>query len=181
MSSLFLHDVETAIREIVYGDDETARGYVDEQCETFEDLWALHRARASHAQAGWKLKEAVEAAMIRDLGDEAIRIDDMIVRVVKEPPARRIKDPAGLAQYLELSAGALLVFRTTDLKMQGLNAWAIEQGDDPDEIESRFFEFVGEEGPPELRINRMEYAPYWALGLKNGERMRAPERKRVAP
>lgn len=119
--------------------------------------------------------------MIRDLQGQAIHAgmgpDAFIVYAQAEPPTRRIRDPKELAKYLELSAGAQLAFRSSDIKVQGVRAWAESKGDDPDEIEARFFEYVGDEGPVSLRMNRLEYAPWWALGLRRGERMDVPPPK----
>lgn len=172
-----------AIRDVAYAGagnerdgEQAADSLIDEACENIRDLWAWQRALAGLRTGSWLLKGAIERAMIRDLKDEAMRLDESLVRVDVEPPLRRIKDLDGLIAYLELSHGALLCFSPTDLKTAGLRAYAASRGENPDEIVDRFLEWVGPEGPPILKIHRMEYAPYWGLHLKEGERMKQPPR-----
>lgn len=159
--------------DVVHGNDPA--NDLDEACdpENIEGLYELWSANKGFRSAHYKVHEAIEMAMIVNLGaDDAVRLDDWLFYADKRAPVRRIKDPPGLVEYLGLSVGAQLAFRTSDLRVEGLRAFATDRGDDPDEVAERFIEHVGPEGPPVLIARSMEYAPRWALTMKMGERRR---------
>lgn len=171
-----LEQIAAALVQVSYFEEQAASSYAADR-EDLNELWSWHRALQGLRGAQRQLTTAFEAEILRELKGDAVRLDDHVLRGEPDPPPYVLKNPAGLAEYLGLTAGALIVFRSDALKLEGLRAWATEQGDDADEIEDRFFEYRGEEGPVRLRISSMQYAPYWSLDMRPGERRAQPPPK----
>lgn len=171
-----LEQVAAALVQVAYFEEQAATSYAADR-EDLVELWSWHQALAGLRKSQRQLTAAFEVEMLRELKGDAVRLDDYIVRGEEEPPMQVLKDPAALADYLGLTAGALVVFRSDALKIDGLRAWATEQGDDPNEIEDRFFDYRGDPGPVRLRLNAMQYAPWWSLDMQPGERRKPPPPK----
>lgn len=180
-----VRQVLEAIRHVAYGAStgeedgkDVAASLIDERVtEGTRHLYEWRSALGSLMRGAFILKDELDRALIRDLGHDAVRFDDRLLRVDVEPPDRRIKDQEGLVAYLELSAGALLAFPPSCLSVAGLRKYAEARGDNPDEVVERYIDWVGEEGKPFLRMGGMQYAPYWALDMAEGERRTAPPRE----
>lgn len=161
-------------RDVIFGEQDAAASFVDETCEDVQQLWEIERAAGSIRSAAWRIQEATRTSLIKALRGDALRIENYLLRAVPEPPRRVFLDEDRLFAYLGVTAGALLALPKQHLSVHGVRQFARINGDDPDEIEQRFFGWEGEDGPPSLWITPMEKAPYWALHLKPGERMPQP-------
>lgn len=169
-----LKQVEFAIHSVVFDGEEGAASIVDEMVDNIEVAWEWHSALYSINRARWTLKDVVERVMVRELGTDAMRFEDVLVRGVEPDPAFSIKDERAFAEYFDLSAGAMLILDRRRLKMDGIAAFARQKGDDADEIIARFFRRHDTEGPLSLRVCRMEYAPWWCMKPPMRDRERRP-------
>jgi hypothetical protein len=174
-----VRDVLECIHGQMFADESYSEDAVDEDCDGIDDLWAWWNAAESTRKATLMTKRAVSRTIIRELKGQAIRLDDAYAMAMPTTVSR-IRDLDGLADYLELSAGAKAALDPAHINLRGIRAYAETRGEDPDEIEARYFVTeIDENQPPWLKVGGMEWAPHWLIAakLKHGDRVTPPERR----